>query len=104
MFATFGEQHLDHVDNNTLFLKLTEWKTNPKIQAAYNKLFTNHEFFLKIRYSMFKQYKGKELPTMHYAYILLIYNILLNPKSSGIKCNNKSVVRHVNAFLVNNIR
>ena len=104
MFVTFGEQHLDRVDNNTPFPKLAEWKTSPKTQAAYNKLFTNHELLSKIGYSVFKQYKEKELTTMHCAYILSICDILLNPKSPDIKCNNKSVVRRVNAFLVNNIR
>src|SRR5437764_8494777 len=51
--------------------------------------------------AVFKQYKGKELPTMHCAFVLSICDILLNPKSSGIKCNDKSVVRRINAFLVN---
>jgi len=38
---------------------------------------------------------------MHCAYILSIYDIILNLKSFGIKCNDKSVIRQVNAFLVN---
>ena len=101
MFATFSEQRLDFVDNNTSSVKIAEWKTCEKTRAAYVELFTNHELLTKIGYNVFKQYKDKELPTMHCAYVLAICDILLNPKSSGIKCNDKSVVRRVNAFLVN---
>lgn len=100
MFATFGEQRLDYVDSNTSALKIAEWKMSGKTQAAYHELFQKHELLTKIGYSVFKGYKEKELPTMHCAFVLAICDILLNPKSSGIKCNDKSVVRRVNAFLV----
>jgi hypothetical protein len=103
LFSTFGEEQLERVDNNTPSLKLAEWKKDPKTQSAYNKLFTSHDLLAKIGYSVFKQYKGKELPAMHCSFILSICDILLNPKSSGIKCNDKSVTRRVHAFLVNNI-
>src|SRR3989337_852028 len=102
MFATFGEQHLDYVDGTTASTKIVEWKTSEKTQAAYHELFQNHELLTKIGFAVFKQYKETELPTMHCAYVLAICDILLNPKSSGIKCNDKSVVRRVNAFLVIN--
>jgi len=100
MFATFGEERLEYVDSTTTSLKLAEWKTSEKTQNAYLELFHNHELLTKIGYTAFKQYKESELPTLHCAYILAICDILLNPKSSGIKCNDKSVVRRVNAFLV----
>jgi len=103
MFATFREQQLERVDNNTPSVRIAEWKQNPKTINAYEQLFENHELFTKIGYSVFKQLKGKKLPTMHCAYILSICDILLNPKSSGIKCNDKSVVRRVHTFLVSNI-
>ena len=38
---------------------------------------------------------------MHCAYILSICDIVLNQRSTEIKCSNRSVVRRVNAFLVN---
>ena len=101
MFAAFGNEKLEHVDSSTFSIKLAEWKTSAKIRVAYNEIFTNHELLTRIGFNVFKQYKEKELPTIHCAYILSIYNILLNPKSSGIKCNNKSVARRVHAFLVN---
>src|SRR5208282_6802158 len=97
MFSAFGEQRLDHVDSTISPLKLSEWKSSEKTQAAYNDLFTNHDLLTKIGHAVFKQYKEKELPTMHCAYILSICDILLNPKSAGIKCNDKSVMRRVNA-------
>ena len=100
MFAAFGEERLEFVDNNILSVKIAEWKTSDKIRQAYNKLFNNHELLLKFSYSIFKQYKSKKLPAIHCAYVLLICDILLNPKSFDIKCNDKSVVRRVNAFLV----
>ena len=100
MFATFGDQRLDYVDGTTPSIKLVEWKTSEKTQAAYRALFSDHELLTKIGYTVFKGYKEKELPTMHCAYVLAICDILLNPKSSGIKCNDKSVVKRVNAFLV----
>jgi hypothetical protein len=103
MFAVFGEQQLERVDNNTSSVKIAEWKQDPKTQAAYQALFTNHDLLTKIGYAVFKQYKNKELPTMHCAFVLAICDILLNPKSSGIKCNDKSVTRRINAFLVSQI-
>lgn len=103
MFSVFGDHQLERIDNNTSSVKIAEWKQDPKTQAAYQKLFSNHDLLKKIGYSVFKQYKGKELPTMHCAFVLSICDILLNPKSSGIKCNDKSVTRRVNAFLVNNV-
>ncbi len=101
MFSVFGEQRLEYVDNNTSSVKIAEWKTSEKTRAAYGELFSNHELLTKIGYTVFKQYKEKNLPTMHCAYVLSICDILLNPKSLGIKCNDKSVARRVNAFMVN---
>lgn len=100
MFATFGDERLDYVDGTTSSIKVAEWKKSEKTQAAYRELFENHELLAKIGYAVFKGYKEKELSTMHCAYVLSICDILLSPKSSGIKCNDKSVVRRVNAFLV----
>ena len=101
MFAAFGEHRLDRVDSSTPAVRLAEWKASEKTRKAYSELFSNHDLLSKIGYGVFKQYKEKELPTMHCAYVLAICDILLNPKSSGIKCNDKSVVRRINAFLVN---
>jgi len=102
MFAIFGEDRLERVDSTTSSLKLAEWKKSEKTLSAYNEIFANHELLSKIGYLVFKHDKEKQLSTMHYAYILSICDILLNPKSSGIKCNDKSIVRRINAFLVNN--
>jgi hypothetical protein len=101
MFLVFSEEHLKRVDNNTSLLKLAEWKASEKTKKAYDDLFNNSDLLSKIGYQVFKTFKDMELPTMHCAYILAICDIMLNPKSSGIKCNDKSVVRRVNAFLVN---
>lgn len=92
MFSTFGEERLERVDNNTSPLKLAEWKSSEKTKNAYKEIFNNPELLLKIGYQVFKLYKETELPTMHCAYILAICDIMLNPKSSGIKCNDKSVI------------
>ena len=100
MFSTFGKQRLDVVDSNTSPLKLAQWKSNEKTRSAYLEIFRNHELLSNIGYTVFKQYKDNELPTTHYAYILAICDILLNPKSSGIKCNDKSVINRVTCFLV----
>ena len=101
MFAAFGDEKLERVDSSTSSIKLAEWKTSEKTRLAYGEIFNNHELLTRIGFNVFKQYKKKELPTMHCAYILSICDILLNPKSSGIKCNDKSVARRVHAFLVN---
>ena len=101
MFAAFGEERLERIDNTTSPVKLAEWKNSEKIKKAYEELFSNHDLLSKIGHNVFKSYKEKELPTMHCAYILSICDIVLNPKSSGIKCSDRSVVRRVNAFLVN---
>jgi len=93
MFSIFGEDRLERIDNTTSPVKLTEWKKSEKTKIAYESLFTNHEMLSKIGYTVFKSHKEKELSTMHCAYILSICDIMLNPKSSGIKCNDKSVVR-----------
>ena len=101
MFAVFGESKLERVDSNTPSIKLAEWKTSNKTRAVYDEIFSNHELLTKIGHSVFKQKKEEHLSSMHCAYyILSICDILLNPKSSRIKCNDKSVSRRVNAFLV----
>ena len=102
MFATFGDERLDFVDGTSTSVKVAEWKTSEKTRNAYHELFHNHKLLIKIGYIVFKQYKETELLTMHYAYILTICDILLNPKSSKIKYNDKSVIRRVNAFLLIN--
>src|ERR1041385_7826905 len=101
MFSAFGEDRLERVDNTTSPAKLAEWKTSERTKKAYKDLFANHDLLSRIGHNVFKSYKEKELPTMHCAYILAICDIVLNPRSSGIKCNDRSVVRRVNAFLVN---
>ena len=100
MFSVFGKEKLDRVNSTTSTAKLAEWKASEKTRNAYNDLFNSQEMLSSIGYSVFKSLKEKELPSMHCAYILSICDILLNPKSSGIKCNDKSVARRVNAFLV----
>jgi hypothetical protein len=100
VFSTFGKERLDVVDNNTSPTKLTQWKSSEKTRAAYIEIFQNHKILSDIGNAVFKQYKDKELPTTHCAYILAICDILLNPKSSGIKCNDKSVIKRVTCFLV----
>ena len=101
MLAAFSEKRLERVDSTTSPGKLAEWKDSEKIRKAYEKLFSNHDLLSKIGHNVFKSHKEKELPTMHCAYILSICDIVLNPRSSGIKCSDRSVVRRVNAFLVN---
>ena len=101
MFSSFGEQSLDYIDNNASAIKIAEWKSSEKTKAAYDELFSNEELLEGIGHVVFKQYKDQELPEMHCAFILAICDIVLNPKSPGIKCNDKSVVKRVNAFLVN---
>ena len=100
MFANFAER-LDHIDNNASAAKIVEWKSSEKTKAAYKALFSESELLEKIGRAVFKEYKNKELPTTHCAYIIAICDILLNPKSPGIKCNDKSVVKRVDALLVN---
>ena len=80
-------------------MKLAEWKNSEKTKKAYKELFSNHD--LLFCHNVFKSYKEKELSTMHCAYILSICDIILNLRSSGIKCSDRSVIRRVNAFLVN---
>ena len=100
MFVNFGNR-LDYIDNNASAAKIVEWKSSEKTKAAYEMLYTESSFLMKIGDSVFKQYKNKELPTTHCAYIFAICDILLNPRSPGIKCSDKSVVKRVNVFLVN---
>ena len=100
MFVSFGDR-LDYIDNNASATKIVEWKSSEKTKAAYNALYSEDELLTNVGYAVFKQYKDDELPTTHCAYIIAICDILLNPKSPGIKCNDKSVVKRVNTFLVN---
>ena len=96
MFAVFGDEKLERVDSSTSSIKLAEWKTSAKTRVAYNEIFTNHELLTRIGFNIFKQYNALRI-----LYIISICDILLNPKSSGIKCNDKSVARRVHVFLVN---
>ena len=100
MFVNLGER-LDYIDNNASATKIVEWKSSEKTKAAYESLYMESSLLMRVGYSVFKQYKNKELPTTYCAYIFAICDILLNPKSLRIKCNDKSVVKRVNAFLVN---
>ncbi|KAF0481615.1 hypothetical protein F8M41_023534 [Gigaspora margarita] len=99
LFSVFNEEHLDHINSNISPIKLAEWKSNIKTKTAYEELFKDQQILLKIEYIVFKQYKNKELPLLHYAFILSICDILLNPKSLNIKYNDKSVMRCADAFL-----
>lgn len=101
MFSNFGEQNLERVDNNTTSAKLTEWKKGAKTRKAHNELFRNHDILTKIATTVFKSDKDKDIPPLHCAYILSICDIVLNPKSSGIKCNDKSVMKRVEFLMVN---
>ncbi|UZO17495.1 uncharacterized protein OCT59_008847 [Rhizophagus irregularis] len=76
MFSNFGEQKLERVDSSIL---------------------------TKITSSVFKSYEGSELPPEHWVYVLAICDIVLNPSSSGIKCNDKLVLKIVD-FLMQSIK
>ena len=92
VFVNFGER-LDHIDNNSSAAKIVEWKSSERTKAAYKALFSEGELLDTIGQAVFKQYRDKDLPTTHCAYIIAICDILLNPKSPRIKCNDKSVVK-----------
>jgi hypothetical protein len=100
VFVNFGER-LDYIDNNASAAKIVEWKSSEKTKGAYKALFSEGELLDTIGRAVFKQYRDKDLPTAHCAYIIAICDILLNPKSPRIKCNDKSVVKRVDALLVN---
>ena len=50
MFAVFGEEHLERIDNTTSLVKLAEWKNSEKTKKAYEELFSNHDllYFQKL--------------------------------------------------------
>ena len=100
VFVNFGKR-LDYIDNNVSAAKIVEWKSSEKTKGAYKVLFSESELLDTIGRAVFKQYRDKDLPTAHCAYIIAICDILLNFKSPRIKCNDKSVVKRVNALLVN---
>ena len=102
MFASFREQKLERVDNNTPSLKIAEWKKCAKTREAHKELFTNKGLLTKITTTAFKSYQVKDVPVMHSAYVLAICDIVLNPKNPGIKCNDKAVLKRVEFLMVNN--
>ncbi|GET54798.1 hypothetical protein GLOIN_2v1870636 [Rhizophagus irregularis DAOM 181602=DAOM 197198] len=62
--------------------------------------FWNISILTKITSSVFKSYEGSELPPEHWVYILAICDIVLNPSSPGIKCNDKLVLKRVDFLMV----
>ena len=78
MFSAFGEDRLERVDNTTSPAKLAEWKTSERTKKAYKDFFVNYDLLSRIKHNVFKLYKEKELPTMHYACIIAICDIVLN--------------------------
>ena len=101
IFSSFEEDRLERVDNNTPTKCLAQWKTSTATRDAYAELFENHDLLQSIGHLVFKSFRGKELPTMHCAFVCSICDILLNPACSGIKCNDRSVTCRVEAFMVN---
>ncbi|GBC35770.2 hypothetical protein GLOIN_2v1867789 [Rhizophagus irregularis DAOM 181602=DAOM 197198] len=72
MFSNFGEQKLERVDSSASSKKIAEWKKSAKIS---------------------------ELPPEHWVYVLTICDIVLNPSSPGIKCNDKLVLKRVDFLM-----
>jgi len=54
MFAAFGEERLEQIDNTTSPVKLAEWKNSEKTKKAYEELFSNHDLLSKIGHNVFK--------------------------------------------------
>jgi len=100
MFSNFGEQKLERVDSSASSKKIAEWKKSAKTREAYRELFENQGIFTKITSSVFKSYEGSELPPEHWVYVLAICDIVLNPSSPGIKCNDKLVLKRVDFLMV----
>ncbi|GBC26149.1 hypothetical protein GLOIN_2v1870636 [Rhizophagus irregularis DAOM 181602=DAOM 197198] len=103
MFSNFGEQKLECVDSSASSKKIAEWKKSAKTREAYRELFENQGILTKITSSVFKSYEGSELPPEHWVYVLTICDIVLNPSSPGIKCNDKLVLKRVD-FLMQSIK
>ncbi|EXX66263.1 hypothetical protein RirG_125490 [Rhizophagus irregularis DAOM 197198w] len=99
MFSNFGEQKLKRVDSSASSKKIAEWKKNAKTREAYRELFENQGILTKITSSIIKSYEGSELPLEHWVYVLAICDIVLNPSSPGIKCNDKLVLKRVDFFM-----
>ena len=100
MFSNFREQKLECVNSNASFSKITEWKKDTKTREAFNELFNNREILQKITTTVFKSQKGNDITSLHFAYVLSICDIVLNPKSPGIKCNDKSVKNRMDFLMV----
>lgn len=100
MFSNFGEQKLERVDSSASSKKIAEWKKSAKTREAYRELFENQGILTKITSSVFKSYEGSELPPEHWVYVLAICDIVLNPSSPGIKCNDKLVLKRVDFLMV----
>ena len=100
MFSNFGEQKLERVDSSASSKKIAEWKKSAKTREAYRELFKNQGILTKITSSVFKSYEGSELPPEHWVYVLAICDIVLNPSSPGIKCNDKLVLKRVDFLMV----
>ncbi|EXX50606.1 hypothetical protein RirG_269220 [Rhizophagus irregularis DAOM 197198w] len=103
MFSNFGEQKLERVDSSASSKKIAEWKKSAKTREAYREFFKNQGILTKITSSVFKSYEGSELPPEYWVYVLAICDIVLNPSSPGIKCNDKLVLKRVD-FLMQSIK
>ena len=90
MFINFRER-LEFIDNNAIATKIVEWKSSEKTKTAYEALYTESELLTRIGCLVFK--RNKELPITYCAYIFAICDIVLNLRTHGIKCNDKSVVK-----------
>ncbi|UZO26486.1 uncharacterized protein OCT59_018708 [Rhizophagus irregularis] len=100
MFSNFSEQKLERVDSSASSKKIAEWKKSAKTREAYQELFENQGILTKITSFVFKSYEGSELPPEHWVYVLAICDIVLNPSSPGIKCNDKLVLKRVDFLMV----
>ncbi|CAB4407036.1 unnamed protein product [Rhizophagus irregularis] len=96
-------EKLERVDSSASSKKIAEWKKSAKTREAYQELFENQGILTKITSFVFKSYEGSELPPEHWVYVLAICDIVLNPSSPGIKCNDKLVLKRVD-FLMQSIK
>ncbi|GBC48108.2 hypothetical protein GLOIN_2v1884838 [Rhizophagus irregularis DAOM 181602=DAOM 197198] len=105
--AEHASHYIENLGRNTwvslfeskLLPEIAEWKKNAKTREAYRELFENQGILTKITSSIIKSYEGSELPLEHWVYVLAICDIVLNPSSPGIKCNDKLVLKRVDFFM-----
>lgn len=104
IFRVFGAQQLPKLPRHADSKSIAKWKKEEKVIKCHEMLFQRNDDGLLwsavITREAFNETTQANISNYHLAFTLSVCDIILDPKSRGIICNERAMTKHMDHYLV----